>query len=306
MATEPHPDAQAFLDERSDAPPMEELAIEDLRGGPLPEGEPEPVDEVVDIVVRANGHGIPVRLTKPAGDGPFPIFVWAHGGGSILGTIETEDPTARALANTTGCIVASVEYRLAPEHPFPAAFRDFHAVVNWAAESADEYGADPDTIVTGGESAGGKLAASCAHYIRDHGGPDIDYQVLVYPSVNYSREFPSQEEYDGYILTTENIAWFNEQYLEEPIHGYNPYAYALEDDYFGDLPPATVLTAGFDPLQDACKAYVDELRDAGVEVSHHHYPDMIHTFFGQLQSPEWERAREAVRDVGDDVVASLD
>lgn len=301
MAEEPHPDARAFLDERSGGPPMEELAVEDLRGGPLPTGEPESVAAVEDVVVRANGHGIPVRLYTPGGKGPSPILVWAHGGGSILGSIESEDPTARALANATDCVVASIEYRLAPEHPFPAALYDFLAVVEWAAESADRYGADPDRIVVGGESAGGKLAASSAHYLRDHGGPDVDYQVLVYPSVSYSEEFASYEEYDGYLLTRENMAWFNELYLDDPIHGHNPYAFALEDDYFGDLPPATLVTAGFDPLQDPCRAYGDELRDAGVPVTHHHYPDMIHTFFGNLQNPEWERAREAVADVGDDV-----
>lgn len=300
MAAEPHPDAQALLELREDAPPMEEIPIAQIRSRPLPEGEPDAVADVTDVIVRENGVGIPVRLYTPS-DSAAPVIVWAHGGGSVLGSIESEEPAARALANATGCIVASVEYRLSPEHPFPAALRDFMAVLEWVDTTASDVVPHSGKIVTGGQSAGGKLASATAHYVRDHGGPAIDYQVLIYPSVNYSMEFPSYEEYDGYFLTREDIAYFQECYLGDSIHGHNPYAFPLEDSTFGDLPPATVVTAGFDPLKDACIEYANRLSAAGVPVEHHHYADMIHAFFGNVLDPEWERAREAMADVGADV-----
>ena len=301
MSDEPHPDAQSFMDERSDAPPLQDISLGMLRSQGAPSGAVESVEETTDVVVRSNGASIPVRLYTPAGEGPFPVLVWAHGGGSILGDIESEDPTARALTNATGCIVASIEYRLAPEHPFPAAFRDFLAVTEWVHDIADEHVDYSGDLLTGGASAGGKLAAATAHYIRDHGGPEIAYQVLIYPSVNYSNDFPSSDEYDGYFLTNETISWLHEQYLDDPIHGYNPYAFPLEDEDFSDLPPATIVTAGFDPLQDACIAYADALAGAGVSVSHHHYEDMIHAFFSKVADPKWDRAHEAMADVGNDI-----
>lgn len=303
MADAPHPEAQALLDARSDAPPLHALSIEDLRGGPAPDDEGEPVADVTDVVVPGKGHGIPVRLYTPDGSGPFPVFVWAHGGGSILGSIEAEEPKARALANATDCIVASVEYRLAPEHPFPAPVWDYLDVLDWVEESAAEVVDHSGELVVGGESAGAKLAAASAHYIRDHGGPAIDYQVLAYPSVNYSREFASVDEYDGYFIHKETIPWLHEQYLDDPMHGHNPYAFPLEDSEFGELPPVTLIAAGFDPLRDSVEAYGQELVEAGVKVRQRLYEDMIHAFLGNV---EWERSQEAMADIGEDIRAALD
>ncbi len=300
-----HPDAAAFLESRSDAPPMSELPIEQLRGGPHPRGEPDPVAETIDTVVQGDGVGIPVRLYVPETEGPYPILLWAHGGGSILGSIEGDDPTTRALANATGCVVASIEYRLSPEHPFPAAFYDYRRVLEWADEHGDAYVNHSGRLGVAGSSAGGKLAAANAHYVRDHGGPAIDYQVLIYPSINYSEHFESYDDYEGYLFTKDDIEWLHEQYLADPIHGYNPYAFPLEDSNFGGLPPTTIVTAEFDPLQGPCFAYAERLREASVPVSHHHYDDMVHTFFGKVLDPEWERAREAIADVGDDVRGHL-
>lgn len=301
-----HPAAEAFLESRSDAPPMREMPIEQLRQSPPPEGEPDPVRETANTLVPGEGVSIPVRLYTPETDGPYPILLWAHGGGSILGSIEGDDATARALANATECVVASIEYRLAPENPFPAAFYDYLRVLEWADEHGAEHVDHTGDLVVAGESAGGKLAAATAHYVRDHGGPDIDYQVLVYPSVNYSEHFESYEEYDGYLFTQEDISWLHEQYLDDPIHGYNPYAFPLEDSDFGDLPPTTIVTAGFDPLRGPCQAYAERLAEAGVAVTHHDYEDMVHTFFGNVMEPEWERARDAMADVGADVTEGLE
>mgnify|MGYP000386248102 CR=1 FL=1 len=303
--TDLHPDAAQFLRERQDRPGLHEVgakaARRQHRQSAAATDDPEPVGSVEDVVVRSDGHGVGVRLYVPEGPGPFPTLVWAHGGGFVLGDIETEDPVGRALTNATDCLVASVDYRLAPEHKFPAALRDVYAVTEWASEEAGAYGGDPDRIAVGGASAGGSLAAATSLLARDRDGPAIDYQVLGYPAVSYDEEFPSNREYDGMFLEAEEREWVTDQYLPDPIHGYNPYAYPLKASDLGDLPPATVLTAGFDPLQDACKAYADRLADAGVDVTHRHFDDMIHSFLGRVGDPDWERAREAHAAIGDDL-----
>lgn len=309
MASEPHPEARAFLEQAAQAPathtrsPAEARAFQ--RSVSLPTGEPEPIADVEDSVIRGDGHGVPIRVYTPGDAGPYPLLVWAHGGGWVLGDVETEDPTGRALANAADCVVASVDYRLAPEHPFPAGLRDVYAVLEWAAEEAAAVGGDPDRLAVGGASAGGTLAAGATLLCRERDRPSIDYQVLVYPVTSYTREFPSYDEYDGYFLTRAGLEWNVEQYLPDPLHGHNPLAFPLEAGQLRDLPPATVVTAGFDMLKDEGEAYATALADAAVEVTHRHYGDTIHTFFGKLQDPAWERAREAVGEVGSDLQSAL-
>lgn len=307
--SELHPDARAYLEQIEDAPDLHtfspERAREFSREMSIPSGEPEPVAEVQDVVVRGEGHGLPVRVYVPEGGGPFPTLVWAHGGGWVIGDLETVDSTGRALANAAGCVVASVDYRLAPEHPFPAAQRDVYDATEWAAGNIDAFGGDPDRLAVGGDSAGGTLAAAATLMAREFDGPSIDYQVLVYPPVNFSREFESYETFADSFLGTDVMDWFNGSYLPDPLHGHNPFAFPLEAADLSGLPGATVLTVGYDPLKDEGRAYADELADAGVEVRHRHYEDVIHGFFGMLQEPEWERAREAVADVGEDLQAHL-
>lgn len=309
MASEPHPEAQTFLDRVAEAPDLHTFppkeARELQRSVSVPTGQPEPVGTVEDVVVRGDGHGVPLRVYTPDGEGPVPVLVWAHGGGWVLGDIETEDPTGRALANAGDCVVASVDYRLAPEHPFPAALRDVYTAVEWAVESSASFGGDPDRVAVGGASAGGALAAGATLLARERDGPAIDYQVLVYPVTSYTREFPSYDEFDGAFLSREGLAWNEAQYLPDPLHGHNPLAFPLEACDHRDLPPATVVTAGFDMLRDEGEAYAEALADAGVRVAHHHYDDMVHTFFGKLQDPEWDRARGAVDDVGRDLREAL-
>ena len=309
MASELHPDARALLDtmEEQDVPAWHTLSPTRAReihrelNLPGPEYEPEAVASVSDTVVRGAGHGIGVRVYEPADPGPGATIVWSHGGGFVLGDVDTEDPTARALANATGCVVLSVDYRLAPEHPFPAALEDVVAVTEWASEHADSVGGDPDRLVVGGGSAGANLAAAATLVARDRGGPGIDYQVLAYPSVNARRSFDSADEYDGYFLTAEDGEWFNEQYLGSDFHARNPYAFPIEAADLSGLPDATVVTAGFDPLQGEGKAYANRLGEAGVDVSHHHFGGMIHAFMGMLAPEPWERALEAHERVGRDV-----
>lgn len=316
MATESglHPQAEALLEtmEEEDMPAWHTLTPEQARNLhrdvnlPGPEYEPEEVASVSDVVVRGAGHGIGVRVYEPADPGPGATIVWAHGGGFVLGDIDTEDATARVLANATGSVVLSVDYRLAPEHPFPAPLEDVRSVTQWAAENADRVGGDPDRIVVGGSSAGANLATATALVARDQDGPAIDYQILAYPAVNARRHFDSLDEYDGYFLTAEDGAWFNDQYLGNDLHAANPYAFPIEADDLSGLPDATVVTAGFDPLQGEGRAYASRLDDDGVDVSHHHFDDMIHAFMGMLAPEPWDRALEAHDRVGEDVRAYFD
>lgn len=311
MADEPHPEVQAFLDQMAeqDAPAWHTMAAAEARRRhravalPDPDYEPEPVAAVTDTVVRGEGHGVPVRAYEPAEPGPGATFVWAHGGGHVLGDVDTEDPTARVLANRTGCVVLSVDYRMAPEHPFPAALTDVLAVTEWAVEHADEVGGDPDRLVVGGGSAGANLAAATTLVVRDRGGPEIDYQVLAYPSVSNRDDFDSLETYDGYFLDAEDSRFFTDCYLDHELHGANPYAYPLSAASHAGLPDATVVTGGFDPLQDEGIAYAERLADGGADVAHHHYDDVIHAFMGMVAPEPWERALEAHEQVGEDLSA---
>lgn len=293
-AAEPHPEAATVLDQDIS---MEDTSVTEMRQSQrnrsLDEEPPEPVGRTVDAIVRENGHGIPVRVYVPEGEGPFPVLVWAHGGRFVLGDIDTEDATARALTNEAECVVVSVEYRLAPEHPFPAALHDYLAVLAWAADATATYEGDVDRVLVGGQSAGANLAAAASLYVRDHEGPSIAHQVLIVPAVNYSRELEN-----GRPEGRRDAA-----YLSDPIHGYNPYAYPLEARAFGGLPSASIVTVGFDSLRHEGKAYADALYDAGVEIRHHHRPGTIHLFFTRFGDTEWEHSRDVAATIGADIAA---
>lgn len=300
QAAEPHPEAKQFRERLQGAssgstPPIEKRR-EAQRRRALSNRDPEPVGAVADEIVRGNGHGLPVRVYTPDGEGPFPVLVWAHGGGFTMGDIETEDETARVLTNAARRVVVSVDYRLAPEHPFPAALEDVYRAVEWISENAGEYGGTPEQIAVGGQSAGANLAAATALYARDQNGPSIDRQVLVVPVVAYFEEVPGAESGDDDGVP-------DSEYLANPLHGRNPYAFPLEASDFQDLPPATILTAGFDEKRFHGKAYAERLVEAGVPVSHHHYPDTIHFFFIHFGADEWDRARKGVQDIAHDLEA---
>ena len=275
------------------------------------DAEPRPVGRVRDLSIRGpDGGELPIRVYEPdAGDDgtagseePRPALVWFHGGGFVLGNLDSVDPACRALCVETDRVVVSVNYRHAPEHPFPAAPEDCYAGTRWVVDHAEHLGIDPDRVAVGGPSAGGNLAAVVALLARDRDGPDIERQVLVYPVTNRVRAFDSYEENgEGYFLTHADMEWFHGHYLERAVDARNPYAYPLEARYLGGLPPASVVTAGFDPLRDEGIAYAERLADDGVEVAHHHYPGMIHGFFSMLTDPEIERAWDALGAVADDL-----
>lgn len=241
---------------------------------------PEPVGEQVGIEIQGPNGPIPLRVYAPEGEGPFPVLVFFHGGGWVRGSVEAYDGLCQRLTNGSDCLVVSVEYRRAPEHPFPAGFEDCYAVTEWAHAHATDLGGDPDRVAVGGDSAGGNLAAAVTLAARDRDGPELAHQLLLYPSVCH----PSIEWFDsydengeGYFLEMDSIEWYHEQYTDPADRG-NHYAFPLRARDLSGLPSATVLTAGFDPLVDEGNAYADRLESADVETTRLHYESQIHAF----------------------------
>lgn len=269
--------------EAAGAPPMEQLTPELARMGAdfgQLAGIPEEVAKVENRTISVPGGEIPVRIYTPEGEGPFPALVYYHGGGWVIGNLDTVDVPCRMLANRAGCIVVSVDYRLAPEHKFPTAAEDSYAAAKWVADNATSIQVDPEQIAVGGDSAGGNLATVVAMMARDQSGPSLAYQMLIYPVTNHSYATESyQENGEGYFLTKNTMEWFWNHYLRDEQDGQNPYASPLLAEDLSGLPPALVITAGFDPLRDEGEAYAERLKAAGVPVEATRYDSMIHGFF---------------------------
>jgi len=238
--------------------------------------------EEVGAVADAEIEGVPVRVYRPLGteaSAVLPTLAWFHGGGFVIGDRDTADATARKLANRSGCLVVSADYRLAPENKFPAATDDCWAVTSaLAAGAATAHGGDPTRLAVGGDSAGGNLAAVAAVRARD-AGVALRHQLLVYPVTDLRMSFPSIDDNgEGYFLTKAAMKWFHDSYLG-PDEATNPMASPLLTDDLAGVAPAHVLTAGYDPLRDEGDAYAKKLADAGVDVIHDRYPSMVHGFF---------------------------
>ncbi len=236
---------------------------------------------------------IPVRVYTPPGDGPHPALVYFHGGGWVLCGLDTHDATCRELAVGAGCVVVSVDYRLAPEAKFPAALEDCYAATVWTLEQADRLGIDPRRVAVGGDSAGGNLAAVVSLLCRDRKGPELVHQLLIYPVTNHAFDTPSyQENGKGYFLSADMMRWFWHHYLPDEAEGANPLASPLRAGDLRGLPSATVLTAEYDPLRDEGRAYAERLEAAGVATRHTSYPGVFHGFFAMTN--EIPRARAAL------------
>lgn len=228
----------------------------------------------VDTVTTTEIAGVPVRIYAPAD--AVGIFVFYHGGGYTIGDLDSHDQPCRQLAVEAGATIISVDYRLAPEHPFPAGVEDSWAVLSAVAANRSEYGAADARIVVGGDSAGGNLSAVMALMARD-ADLDLAAQLLIYPAVNAADDSPSMTENStGYILTAETMAWFQEQYAADPTDWR---ASPLLAGSHADLAPALVITAEFDPLRDQGAAYAATLEENGVSVTHTNYESMVHAFF---------------------------
>lgn len=278
-------DTKAFLDQAaaSGAPPLEQLPVPEARNfirmlfGDVAR---EQVKRVEDRTISANGANIPIRIYTPDGKAPLPILVYLHGGGWVIGDVESYDPACRTLANGAGCVVVSVDYRLAPEHKFPTGPEDCYAALKWVAENAASLGGDPSRIAVGGDSAGGNLSAVVAQMARDRGGPSLKYQLLIYPVTDHRLDTQSyRANAEGYLLTKNGMDWFWNHYLREPNDGTKPYASPLRAANLANLPPALVITAEFDPLHDEGAAYAEKLKAAGVKVKYSDYKGTIHGFF---------------------------
>ena len=243
-------------------------------------GEPESVARIENRTVPGSAGQIPVRIYTPVGTAPFPVLVYFHGGGWVIGNLDTHDGICRSLANRVGCLVVSVDYRLAPEHRFPAAPEDCYAATRWLAEHAGSLGGDKGRIAVGGDSAGGNLAAVVALMARDRGGPKLAFQLLVYPATDTDFETRSyRENSEGYFLSRADMVWFWNHYAPRDEDRRNPYAAPLRAASLRGLPPALVITAEFDPLCDDGNAYAARLREDGVPVRLSQQDGLIHGFF---------------------------
>ena len=244
---------------------------------------PEPVHSVERREVPGRGGPIPVWIYTPAEarrTGLLPVLVHFHGGGFVLCDTKSHDPQNRFWANHADCIVVSVDYRLAPEHRFPAAVEDCHAATRWVSENARQFGGDPARIAVGGESAGGNLAAVVSQLCRDP-GPSIRLQVLAVPLLDFRYDSPSCKTYAaGFGLERSGLHYFRTQYLERETNWDDPRASPLRAASLSGLPPALVITAGFDPLRDDGRAYADRLALAGVPVAYTCIEGMPHPFVG--------------------------
>jgi acetyl esterase len=247
-----------------------------MADAPRPPFEPPAVARVEDRTITG---GLPVRIYWPTTTKDLPIIVYFHGGGWVLCDLDTHDRACRQLALGADAVVVSVDYRLAPEHRFPAAADDALAAVQWAAASARSLGADPGRLAVAGDSAGGNLAAVAALRARDEGGPPIAFQLLIYPVIDAARDTASyKENATGYFLTVDHMQWYWEQYVGPDDDPFHPYASPIRGDLRG-LPPGLVITAELDPLRDEGEAYAAALRDAGVAAEHRRYDGGFHGFF---------------------------
>ena len=293
------PEVQAVRRERlaKGQPPLYEMSVEQAREADLEalreESAPgEPVARIVETEYEGgDGNPLPARLYAPERERP-PLLVYFYGGGWVVGELDTADRIARSLVNQADIAVLVCSYRLAPEHPFPAAAGDAFAALRGAAASAERLGVDPERLAVGGDSAGGNLAAAAAQLARDEGGPRLAFQLLVYPVMQHGADGPSTREViDTAFFNPRSMAWYWGHYLEAPEHGRDPRASPLLAERFEDLPPALIITAEHDPLRDEGEEYGRRINEAGVPAKVSRYDGMVHGFFAM--TAELTAGREA-------------
>lgn len=310
------PQVEALLAQMGEqpAPKLWELPVEEARAlyqgmAAMLEPPDVPIGKTEDIAIPGPAGEIPARVYTPVAGGgsALPCLVFFHGGGFVIGGLDTHDVLCRTLANEAAVRVVSVDYRLAPEHPHPAAVEDSFAALEWVEANAGRLGIDPNVIAVGGDSAGGNLAAVVSLMARDRKGPAIAYQLLIYPVTDMSgtRQWGSRKEFaEGYFLEKKTMEWFEAQYLgDDEAARSAPTASPLLADNLAQLPPALVITAGFDPLRDEGAAYAQALKGAGNRAEHVNYEGMIHGFFNM--QGVLDVAREAVRDAARKLARAL-
>jgi acetyl esterase len=280
------PKVKDFLNmlKKIDAKPVSEMTPPEarrvLKEQSPPPFSPPPVAGTSDRTIPGPGGDIGIRIYTPEGDGPFPILVFFHGGGFVLGDLDSHDPVCRNLCAGTGCLVVAVDYRLAPENKFPAAPDDCLAATRWVADNAGAIGGDPDRIAVGGDSAGANLSAVTALRIRDEGGPRLCGQLLVYPVTDYHTPGTSSiKEFAGLSMKFEEMVWFTEQYINDPSEIDHPHVHPLRAKDLSGLPPSLVMTGECDPLRDEGERYAIRMESEGVPTIRIRFGGMIHGFF---------------------------
>ena len=278
-----HPQAQMFLDQSAGQPAPNEMGVSDARalmdGFNTLAGEPPEVASAVDREIPGPAGPLSIRVYRPLGtsnDDRPPVTVYYHAGGFVMGSLESHDTMCRTLANRAECAVVAVDYRRAPEHKFPAAVEDAFAVLQWVAAHGGEIGVDGTRVAVAGDSVGGGLSTIVAIMARDQGGPDLRFQVMVYPDVDWFFESPSWTEYDhDYFVTTETARWFRELYFTDPDEWGDWRASPLQCPDLSGLPPALLIYPEYTVARSDMEAYGQRLRDAGVPITISMYEGML-------------------------------
>jgi acetyl esterase len=294
--------AEAFLRQldKAGGPPLNEMTPAEARealAATVEEtaGDPEPVGSITNRTILGPLGDIPIRVYAPEGAGLFPALVYFHGGGWVAGDLEMVDPLCTKLTSRAGAVVVSVDYRLAPEHKFPAPLTDCYSATQWVSDNAAELNVDPRRIAVGGDSSGGNLAAAVSVVARDSGTLDLAFQLLFYPVTNLDYETnPYRANGTGYFLTTDMMRWFWDHYLESEDIGRDMRASPLLVEDASGLPPPFVVTAEFDPLRDEGEAYAELLREAGNDVTVKRYDGQIHGFV--TRSGIMDKGKQAIED----------
>ncbi len=282
------PQAEKYLQVCNQMPPihtMDPKAVRDmLSNGPRSAIKLDRVSKVENLMIPVSqGEEIKCRVYIPEGQGPFPIFIYYHGGGWVLGDIEVVDASCRMIANRTASIVVSVNYRLAPEYKFPTPVEDAYAALEWVYEKGFSFNGDVTRLAVGGDSVGGNLATVVTMMARDRKGPNITAQALIYPATNLEFNTESHQTFaKGFGLDREQLVWFRDHYLRNDEDRYNEYASPLVAEDLSGLPPAIVITAENDVLRDEGMAYAERLKKFGVQVEYACEPGMIHGFFAHM------------------------
>ncbi len=296
-------EAQMFVDGLAamEFPPFETMDVETQRAilDPVVDSDVEPptIHSSIDQTVPGFAGDIAIRVYRPTAEADLPVVLFFHGGGWVIGTLDSHDALCRSIANAAAAVVVSVDYRLAPEHRYPAAFDDCAAVTAWVHANTAELGVDGSKIAVAGDSAGGNLAAAVALLARDQDGPKLAAQLLIYPACNLAETNTASygANGEGYLLTSGWMDWFIDQYVPETADRTEIHASPALSESHSEVAPALVLTAEYDLLLDDGKAYADTLRDAGVDVEYFCFDGHVHGFASQI----------GVMDAADEAVAKM-
>jgi len=265
---------------------------------------PPAIHSIQDMVIREGDREVRVRLYRPDDTAPAPLILFFHGGGWVLCDLDSHDFLCRDLANASGCAVIAVDYRLAPEVPFPGALEDCYMALQYFASHAKHHGLDAGRIAVCGDSAGANLATAVALKSRDQGGPALRHQALLCPVIDSACNSASMLTHgSGYMLSREMMVWFWNCYLATPADASNPLASPAQAKILANLPPTSIATAEYDPLLDEAEQYADRLRASGVPVTARRYLGMIHDFMTMPHITAL--ARRSIADIGADIAASM-